>query len=86
MRPETDFGRVQEWLVERVTFHLRRPAEGVDPEVPLVTLGFDSVRSLTLCGDVEDHYGCVFEPSVTWDHPTINALALHILTVLGEER
>ncbi|MBB1253130.1 acyl carrier protein [Streptomyces alkaliterrae] len=69
---------VVDWLIERVAEYREIPAADVDPDVPLAELGLDSVYVLSLCGDVEDHYGLVVEPTVAWDHPTVDALAKHL--------
>lgn len=76
--PDPD--EIRTWLSERAAYYLERPAEEIDPAAPLVELGLDSVYALTLCGDVEDRYGLVLEPSTAWDHPTVDALTAYVLT------
>ncbi|PXY23751.1 polyketide synthase [Prauserella sp. PE36] len=69
---------VAAWLVERIAEYREAPAAEIDTTVPLAELGLDSVYVLSLCGDVEDKWGLVVEPTVAWDHPTIDALAVHL--------
>lgn len=38
----------------------------------------DSVCALSLCGDIEDDFGIVVEPSLVWDHPTVAHLTAHL--------
>ncbi|MDT0492598.1 acyl carrier protein [Kitasatospora albolonga] len=73
-----DVEEVVDWLAGRVAEYREIPAADVDPYVPLAELGLDSVYVLSLCGDVEDHYGLVVEPTVAWDHPTVASLAKHL--------
>ena len=69
---------VAAWLVERIAEYREVPATDIDTAVPLAELGLDSVYVLSLCGDVEDKWGLVVEPTVAWDYPTIDALAVHL--------
>jgi acyl carrier protein len=48
-----------------------------------VELGLDSVYAMTLSGDVEERFDIEVEPTMAWDHPTVNALARHLTDVLG---
>ncbi|MEU1513054.1 acyl carrier protein [Streptomyces sp. NPDC005811] len=69
---------IRTWLVERIAYYLDRPADEIDPSGPLVEIGLDSVYALTLCGDVEDEFGILVEPTMAWDHPTVDALTAHL--------
>ncbi|MET9960279.1 acyl carrier protein [Streptomyces sp. NPDC006326] len=70
------------WLLDRVALYLRRPASTIDPAVSLAEYGMDSVMALSLCGDLEDEFGLEAEPTLLWDHPTVESLLAHLLTVL----
>jgi acyl carrier protein len=69
---------LRDWLVDRVAGYREVPAAEIDPTVPLAELGLDSVYALSLCGEIEDSWGLETEPTVAWDHPTIDALAGHL--------
>ncbi|MGW6980813.1 acyl carrier protein [Streptomyces sp. NPDC054932] len=75
---------IQDWLVERVAFYLERPADEIDTAGRLVEIGLDSVYALTLCGDVEDRFGLLVEPTLAWDHPTVDALTAHLAEELAK--
>ena len=77
---------IRAWLAEHVASYLQRPAGEIDPEVPFVEIGLDSIYSLALCGDLEDWCGRLLEPTIIWDHPTITALARHLGAELGISR
>ncbi|MFI2612148.1 acyl carrier protein [Kitasatospora sp. NPDC018619] len=72
-----------DWLTERVAFYLECPAEDVDRTRRLVEMGLDSIYALTLCGDIEDHFGIAVEPTLAWDHPTVEALTAFLGAELG---
>ncbi|MFC5906026.1 acyl carrier protein [Streptacidiphilus monticola] len=67
------------WLVDRIAVYLRRSSAEIDPTVPLAEYGLDSVAALSLCGDIEEDFDLVLEPTVAWDYPTVEALAGHLL-------
>ncbi|MFC7864959.1 MULTISPECIES: acyl carrier protein [Streptomyces] len=73
--PDTALGP---WLLDRLAAYLHRPAETIDPAVPLADYGADSVVALSLCGDLEDEWGVVAEPTLLWDHPTVGRLLAHL--------
>ncbi len=72
------------WLVDRIAVYLRRSPGEIDPSVPLAEYGLDSVAALSLCGDIEEDFDLVLEPTVAWDYPTIEALSAHLLESLSE--
>ncbi|MFE3851891.1 acyl carrier protein [Streptomyces griseorubiginosus] len=74
---------IRGWLVERIAFYLECPREEIDEGAPLVDIGLDSVYALTLCGDVEDHFGLLVEPTMAWDHPTVDAITAHLTEELA---
>lgn len=75
---------LRSWLRERVAQYTQRDAAGIDTAAALTTYGLDSVYALIFCGDIEDHLGLTLEPTVVWDHPTIDALARHLEETLAQ--
>ncbi|QMU78142.1 acyl carrier protein [Streptacidiphilus sp. PB12-B1b] len=64
-----------DWLIERVSRYVRRPQEEINVSAPFAEYGMDSVAALSLFGDIEEAFGMYLEPTVAWDHPTVEALA-----------
>jgi acyl transferase domain-containing protein len=56
--------------------------DGIDPAVSLLELGFSSFTALELSGRLRDAIGIEVPPAAVFDHPTITALAEHLLTQL----
>ncbi|MEU4830921.1 acyl carrier protein [Streptosporangium sp. NPDC023615] len=77
---------VRGWLTARVASYVGRPPGEIDPLVPIARYGMDSVYSLGLCGDIEAEYGLQVEPTLTWEHPTVAAIADHLLGRLSANR
>ncbi|MGC5010221.1 acyl carrier protein [Streptosporangium sp. DT93] len=84
--PGADPEAVRGWLTARVASYVARPPEEIDPLVPIARYGMDSVYSLGLCGDIEAEYGLEVEPTLTWEHPTVAAIAGHLLVRLSASR
>ncbi|AJE80627.1 MULTISPECIES: acyl carrier protein [Streptomyces] len=63
------------WLAHRLSVYLERPPVRIDPTVPLVEYGLDSVGALSLCGDIEDDFGLAVDPRLARELPTVTALA-----------
>ncbi|MFC8433326.1 acyl carrier protein [Streptomyces sp. NPDC057253] len=74
---------IRAWLVDRVAYYLERNPADIDEGTQLAEMGLDSVYALTLCGDVEDRFGLVVEPTLAWDHPTIDAITAHLAAELA---
>ncbi|GGP74412.1 acyl carrier protein [Saccharothrix coeruleofusca] len=64
---------VKQWLTDQVSVHLGHPV--VRSDVLLAEYGLDSVHAMGLAAAIEDEWGLVVDPAVTWDHPTIDELA-----------
>ncbi len=73
---------IENWVAGRVAYYLERPSEQVDADKPLAAQGFDSVFALALCGDIEDEFDLVVDPTLAWDYPTVAAIAQHIGAML----
>ncbi|GAA3735301.1 acyl carrier protein [Plantactinospora mayteni] len=80
---DTSVEAIRTWLVGRIAFYLQRSAEEIDADAPLVEIGLDSVYAMTLSGDVEERFDLEVEPTMAWDHPTVNALAGYLHGLLG---
>lgn len=72
--------QIQAWLVAYVARELKIAPGELDPHQRLFDLGLTSRQSVLLAGDLEDWLGVPISPDLTWDHPTIAALAAHLGT------
>ncbi|MFV2173171.1 acyl carrier protein [Actinomadura sp. LOL_016] len=63
------------WLTERIAEYLEKSPDEVEAEKTFDEQGLDSMAAMNLCDDVEDRMGLVVEPTLAWDHPTIDRLA-----------
>ena len=57
-------------------------ADEVDPDLPFKALGFDSMVSVRLRNELNEATGLSLPTTVTFDHPTVQALAEHMITAL----
>ncbi|HEY3480528.1 MAG TPA: SDR family NAD(P)-dependent oxidoreductase, partial [Streptomyces sp.] len=56
--------------------------QSLDPELPFIDLGFDSLTAVELRNRLELDSGLDLAPTLAFDHPTISALAAHLATAL----
>ncbi|CAM5709907.1 acyl carrier protein [Streptomyces viridifaciens] len=81
-KPGTAPATVEElvdWLVARVGEYLPELAEPVSPDRELGEYGLDSIVVLAFAADVEERLAIPIDPTVVWDHPTIEQLATFLV-------
>ena len=66
------------WIGEWMERELGVAQDQVDAARPFVGYGMDSIHATMLVGDLEELLGRRLPPTLTWDHPTVDALARHI--------
>ncbi|MFE2105370.1 acyl carrier protein [Kitasatospora sp. NPDC059463] len=72
-------------LIHHVVSFLECPESDIDPDVPLIQYGLDSIFALTLCGDIEDEYDIDIKSTLVWDHPTVNGITGYVHGILSEK-
>lgn len=77
---------LRSWLIQRIAEHLEKEPADVDTDATFEAQGLDSMAALTLCDDIEDEMGLVVEPTLAWDHPTIDELTGFLLDTAAEAR
>ena len=73
---------IQRWLIRHLADHLAIPTDDIDPTAPLHTYGLDSAYALTLGADIADTFDVLVEPTLTWDHPTVEGVTRHLVDQL----
>lgn len=71
------------WLTIRLAAALE-VAPALDPFVPLADMGVDSVRAVSLAGEIETHFDIDVEPTLIFDYPTLSHIAEFIGTAVAE--
>jgi len=66
---------IQAWLVVALAKRLSLPVEQIEVTRPFAQYGLDSRSAVSLAGELEEVLGRELSPMLTWDHPTIEALA-----------
>ncbi|MFD7505023.1 acyl carrier protein [Streptomyces sp. NPDC059850] len=74
-----DQAALREWLAAEVAVLLGIEPETVDRSARFGEYGLESISGLTLAAAIEDHLGIELDPTVVWDHPSIDALAAHLI-------
>ncbi len=77
--PRLQEAEVVDELIALLARSLEVPASEVNPELPLMELGLDSVRSTDIVDGANRRYGVALTPEVIFKYPTIRTLARHIV-------
>ncbi|MFI0454592.1 acyl carrier protein [Actinomadura sp. 6N118] len=80
----TSADELRTWLIQRIAEYLEKDPAEIDAEATFEAQGLDSMAALTLCDDIEDQMGLVVEPTLAWDHPTIDELAAFLIETAAE--
>ncbi len=67
-----------DWLADRIAAYLSADPATIETDVAFGDYGLDSVFALNLCTDLEHEFGILAQPTLTWDYPTIDAVATHL--------
>jgi acyl carrier protein len=75
----SEYQELADWLTIKVASYLNVPPHTIDVETPLADCGIDSVLAMNLCADLEQELGFAVDTTIVWDHPTIEAIATHLI-------
>ncbi|MFD9219158.1 acyl carrier protein [Streptomyces sp. NPDC060064] len=75
---------LEQWLTDRVAFHLHRSADEIDPTTPLADYGIDSVAAIGICGEIEERHRLPVSPTIAYDFPTVRAISTHLAERLAD--
>ena len=73
-----DSAIVEEWLRGQVALRLRVDPEDVDPEVPFIRYGLDSVQMVEIAEALSTWLGIELPATLLWDYPTLRTMAEHL--------
>jgi acyl carrier protein len=73
--------QIHDRLVREIAEAAKLPVERIDSREPFASYGITSIEAVYLVGKLEDWLGLPLEPTLLWDHPTIDALAEHLAAV-----
>jgi len=76
---------IERWLCGRLITHGSLAPEEVTPDRPLAEFGLDSMATLQLAGEIEDHHKITLNPIAMWNYPTARHLARYLAEqIVGE--
>jgi acyl carrier protein len=75
---QIDSEAIKNWLVGYMATLLETESEKIDPTMPFERYGLDSSAMIVLSGDLQSWLGCQLEPTLLYDYPTIEMLALYL--------
>lgn len=69
---------IRERLIAEVAEAASLPRERIDSREPFASYGISSLEAVYLVGKLEELVGRSLEPTLLWDHATIDALAKYL--------
>lgn len=69
---------IQNWLKENLANRLAITPQEIDIQQPFINYGLDSVQAVRLTADLEDWLHCQLSPTVAYDYPNIETLAVYL--------
>ncbi|MEO0969116.1 MAG: beta-ketoacyl synthase N-terminal-like domain-containing protein, partial [Cyanobacteria bacterium J06639_18] len=69
---------IQEWLVSKVAKELRVNPQDVDIWEPFSCYGLDSLKAMTIIGELEEWLGRELAPTLVYDYPNISILVEYL--------
>jgi acyl carrier protein len=70
--------QIEEWLVSYIAELRGMKKEKISRTTVLSKYGLDSASAVTLSGDLMDWLKCDIDPTLLYEHPTIEQAAAHI--------
>lgn len=83
--PSVTQAQVEEWLVSYIAELRGIKVEKISRSTILSKYGLDSASAVTLSGDMMDWLKCDIDPTLLYEHPTIEQAAAHVVTLVGQE-
>lgn len=75
---------ITDWMIAQVAERFGLESGVIDPMQPFVRLGLDSISALELLAALEDWLGASLPLTLMWDHPTLDAMARHVVNILHD--
>ncbi|QRK08317.1 AMP-binding protein [Archangium violaceum] len=69
---------IRGWLVARLSERLKVGPQSIDSREPFSRYGLDSAAAVGLSGELQEWLGRPVSPTLVYDHPSIDAVALHL--------
>jgi acyl carrier protein len=82
MRKAKTIDEMKDWLADRMSAALRVRKHEMDPNEPFARYGLQSIDAVILAMEIEEEIGTVVEPTLLWEHNTVNLCASHLIKVV----
>jgi acyl carrier protein len=67
--------QIEAWLLDRLQARLPDGAEEIDSHMPFSYYGLDSIDAVELAAELEEWLGVPVSATLTFDYPTVSAVA-----------
>lgn len=70
--------RIEEWLVNQIAIRQNIDPDQIDVDASFIANGLTSAASVALIGDLSKMLDVTLSETLTWEYPTIAALAEYV--------
>jgi acyl carrier protein len=70
---------IRQWLIDKIAERVGVSPQSIDPSKPFTVLGVDSTEAVVISGELQEWLGRRVPPTIAWDHPSIDAVARHLV-------
>ena len=81
----TSVDSLRSWLIDWLAREMEIDQATIDPKRAFLSYGMDSMKAMTMVGDLEAMLSLRLPPTLAWDYPDIDALSAHLVDRLTAE-
>jgi acyl carrier protein len=70
---------LKSWLIDWISREMRIDHSMIDPSRAFLSYGMDSMKAMTMVGDIEALLSLRLSPTLAWDYPDIDTLSAHLV-------
>lgn len=77
-KPTAASREIEEWIIKHLSTTLGVDKKEIETNKPFVSFGLDSAQAIGMVGEIEQWTEQTLSPTIIWDYPTIESLALYL--------
>ncbi|MEQ9377178.1 MAG: acyl carrier protein [Imperialibacter sp.] len=79
----TSQSEIADFIKNLIAKEIKKEVATIDDAVAFNDLGLDSVNSIFLLGDVEEHYKIDIDPLSLYNNPTVSSFTEHVYKLIN---
>lgn len=75
---------IKDWIANKFLLYCKVSIEDIDYSKPFSYYGLDSLKALTIIGELEEWLGIEIPSTLLWDYPTIDKAGDYLFSELNQ--